>query len=85
VKGESALKDVLIQHIEALLIAARNRQTSQGVKIYEMALDQLRAAESDSAVMDVLLRLKAALQGIETLGFFPADEYRIVEKIQALP
>jgi hypothetical protein len=83
--GEGALKDILIQYIEALLIAAQSRKTSQGVKIYEMALDQLRAADSDSTVLDVLSRLKAALQGIETHGFFPADEYRIVEKIQALP
>ncbi len=78
------MKNILIQYIEALLIAAQERKTTKGVKIYEMALEQLRAAESDSAVMDVLLRLKAALQGIETHGFFPADEYRIVEKIQAL-
>ena len=74
-----------MQDVEELLIAARSRKTSQGVKIYEIALDQLRAADSDSAVLDVLSRLKAALQGIETHGFFPANEYRIVEKIQALP
>lgn len=79
------MKEILIQHIEALLIAAQKRKTTQGVKIYEMALDQLRTAVSDDAVMDVFLRLKAALQGIETHGFFPADEYRIVKKIQALP
>jgi hypothetical protein len=78
------LKDILIQFIEALLIAAQSRKTSQGVKIYEMALDQLRAANSDSAVLDVLSRHKAALQGIETRVFFLADEYRIVGKIRAL-
>lgn len=83
--GERALKDILTQYIEALLIAAQSRNMSQGVKIYEMALDQLRAADSDSAVLEVLSRLKAALGGMETHGFFPADEYRVVEKIRALP
>lgn len=79
------MKNMLIKYVEALLIAAQKRKTSQGVKIYEMALEQLRIADSESSVMDVLSRLKAALQGIETHGFFPPDEYSIVEKIKDLP
>lgn len=78
------MKNILVQHVESLLTAAKNRKTSQGVKIYELALEQLRKAKTDSEVTDVLSRLKEALQGIETHGFFTVDEHRIVEKIQAL-
>lgn len=78
------MKNLIIDYVRALLAAAKNRKTSQGVKIYEMALDQLKAANTDADVLEILSRLKAALTGIETHGVFPPVEYDIVKKILSL-
>lgn len=78
------MKNLIIDYVSALLFAAKDRKTSQGVKIYEMALDQLKAANTDADVLEILSRLKAALVGIETHGVFTPVEYDIVKKILAL-
>ena len=79
------MKTLLIGYIEALLFAANNRNTSQGVKIYELALDQLESADSDKAVLEILSRLKESLIGMDTHGYFPPSEYDLVKKILSLP
>lgn len=72
-------------HIQTLLVSAQNRKTNQGIKIYKLALEQLNMAESDGEVLDVLSRLKAALKGIESHGFFTFNESKVVAEIQTLP
>jgi hypothetical protein len=79
------MKKLIIEYVQVLLLSAKRRKSFQGVKVYEMAIDQLQVADSDIAVLEILSRLKAALIGIETHGFFPPDEYEVVKKVLALP
>jgi hypothetical protein len=79
------MKNLVIDYVNALLKGARSRKTSQGVRVYEVIIDQLKAANTDQDVLDILARLKAVLIGIDTHGFFPPSEYDVVKKILSLP
>ena len=78
------MKNTVMECVEALLDAAKQRNTSQGVKIYEIALNQLQAADSDSSVQEILSRLKETLKGIDSHGYYPPKEYELVKKILSL-
>lgn len=77
-------KNELLKSVRYLLDSARSRGTSQGVKVYEIALDQILNAESESDFNDILHRLNKALAGIEAHGGFTNAEYLVVRDIRVL-
>jgi hypothetical protein len=75
------VKEKLIDEVEALRNLVIQRTSKQGLKIYEIALAQLRNAQSAGELKDIHGRLKDALMGIDTHGSFTQGEYEIVKRI----
>jgi hypothetical protein len=75
------MKMELIEALEFLQASAQQRGTKQGLKIYELAIDQLNSAASAPEVSEIHSRLKGALMGIETHGSYTSAEYEVVRKI----
>lgn len=77
-------QDQLMDSINQLLTSAKSRNTNQGVKLYEAALEKIKAASSDDEVEIYLEKMKHALIGIEAHGFFTSEEFEVVKVIRAM-
>lgn len=75
------MDDKLVDELEALCGLTKQRVSTQGLKIYKIALAQLRDAQSIDEVRGVHSRLKEALIGIDSHGLFTPVEHQIVKRI----
>ena len=74
----------LLVKVKKLLELANNRNTSQGLKIYEGALKKIGDASTQNEVDDLVKKLGHALSGIEAHGHFTNEEYEVVKEIRQL-
>jgi hypothetical protein len=74
----------LLGKVKKLLELASNRNTSQGLKIYEGALKKIGDASTQNEIDDLVKKLDHALSGIEAHGHFTNEEYEVVKEIRQL-
>ena len=74
----------LLSHVRKLQEYAQNRNTLQGVKIYEGALKKIGEASAQSEIDDLACKLKHALAGIEAHGHFTSEEFEVVKNIRSM-
>lgn len=77
-------KNQLLNHINELLRLAQNRQTDQGVKVYEGAIKKIGEASTQSEVDELARKVNHALFGIENHGYFTQEEQAIVTRLREM-
>lgn len=77
-------KSILLESVRCLLNSARSRGALQGVKVYEIAINEIEHANSEKELDDIWHRVNLALAGMEAYGEFTDSEYKIVCKIREL-
>ena len=75
---------VLKKYIKYLLNSAIERNTNQGIFVYEKVLEQLEGDLPYKDVNECLKMLIQALNGIEAHGFFTKEEADIVTSIRQM-
>ncbi|KUI98257.1 hypothetical protein [Vibrio sp. MEBiC08052] len=71
-------------NLDKLNELAASRNSKQGVKVYEGALDKLRKVKSTDEFNELLDKVLKALSGIEAHGFFTDEEYECVTNIRSI-
>ena len=79
-----ANKIELLEKVKQLLELANNRNTNQGLKVYEGALKKIDDASTQKEIDDLVKKLNHALSRIEAHGHFTNEEYQIVKEIRQL-
>ena len=74
----------LLEKVKKLLKFANDRNTNQGLKIYEGAIKKIGDASTQEEVYDLVKKLDHALSGIEAHGHFTSEEYQIVKEIRQM-
>jgi len=78
-------KNKIIKYTKALLDSANNRDTEQGIIVYNSILNELKKNKIDSyEVENILLKLNKALTGIEAYGDLTAEEFYYIKKLREI-
>ncbi|CCN73219.1 hypothetical protein [Vibrio nigripulchritudo] len=72
------------KNLQQLKNSAINRNTQQGIKVYDWALDSLSKASSEDEFNNILKKVKNALGGIEAHGEFTDEEFQAVTSIRQI-
>lgn len=72
----------LEHNLEKLNELAVSRNSPQGIKVYEYALDKIREIKTADEFNELLDKILKTLSGIEAHGFFTDEEYEHVTKIR---
>ena len=75
-------KTKIVDAVQSLLSSSRDRETSQGILVYENVLKMLDIATSEAEVQDTLGKLNRSLAGIEAHGDLTNDEYELVRLLR---
>jgi hypothetical protein len=78
------VKHEIETELSLLIRLAEERKTTQGNVVFTKALEQLRAAGSESEVLEVLGKVNHACSGIEAHGSLTASEYASVSRLREL-
>ena len=76
-------KPKIVSAVQSLLSSAQDRDTDQGVFVYNKALELLAHASTDDEVRSILGKLNRSLAGIEAHGYFTDDEFRIIQNLRS--
>jgi len=77
-------KNEIKELAQELLNSAKERDTNQGVAIYNKILELVKEAEKREDIDAILVKFNKALSGIEAHGYFTDDEYSLVIKLREL-
>ena len=77
---ERLIKEIL-KGTGALLASARERDTQQGILVYERVMEKLGALKGENEIRKVLDYLSRSLSGIEAHGYFTHAEWKIVQEL----
>lgn len=74
----------LEKNLAFLLDSAKERETEQGIKLYEHYLSLLERIQSKEEFNELLEKICNTLGGIEAHGYFTDEEYECVTEIRAM-
>jgi hypothetical protein len=77
-------KKVLKDKIYKLLQYAEERDTIQGVVVYNAVLIDLELSQTDSEIQAIYNKLIVTLRGIKAHGYFTKSECKLVREIESM-
>lgn len=77
-------KNIISVYINELLALAQERNTEQGVRVYNGVLEKINEIDSQAELDELIVKFKNFLSSVEAHGYFTIEEYKIVDAIREL-